>query len=88
MVIEGDAVGVVSALNQVVADEGITTNLIAETRLLLENFDRWTIKHVRREGNKIAHSLAKLAISQLQNRVWLGSYPSVLSDLVNSKMYS
>jgi hypothetical protein len=88
VVIEGDAVGVVSALNQVVVDEGIATNLIAETRVLLENFDRWTIKHVRREGNKIAHSLAKLVISQLQNRVWLGSFPSVLSDLVNSEMYS
>ncbi|XP_062171134.1 uncharacterized protein LOC133876926 [Alnus glutinosa] len=88
VVLEGDAVGVVNALNRNVANEGIVSNLIAETCLQLENFDRWTIKHVRREGNKIAHSLAKLAISQLQNRVWLGFYPSVLSDLVISEMYS
>jgi len=88
VVIEGDAVGVVNALNRSVVDEGIITNLITETRLKLGNYDRWSIKHVRRDGNKIAHSLAKLAISHFQNQVWLGSYPSVLTDLVSSEMYS
>lgn len=87
VILEGDAVGVVNALNRVDNYEGIVSNLIGETCLMLKNFDRWSVKHVGREGNKVAHSLAKLAVSNLQNQVWFGSFPSVLSELVTFEMY-
>jgi hypothetical protein len=67
-------------------DAGKFGNLIRETRILLRRFDCWTVKHVKREGNKAAHTLAKYAVSHPQNRVWLDSFPSCLSGIVFSQL--
>jgi hypothetical protein len=86
VVLKGDALDVVDAINRVNEDAGKFRNLIGETHLLLRNFDYWAVKHVRREWNMLAHTLAKFAVSHLKNQIWFDSYPSCLSGLVNSEL--
>ncbi|KAL2898787.1 hypothetical protein RDABS01_028361 [Bienertia sinuspersici] len=40
--------------------------------------------HVRREGNKVAHCLAKLSKSFSDMRVWIEEFPLEATELVNS----
>jgi hypothetical protein len=46
-----------------------------DCRILIESFRFWSISHVRRDGNKAAHKLAKLAISHLGHHVWVDLCP-------------
>jgi hypothetical protein len=85
VILEGDALEIVEELNRVIEDEGNLGNLIGKTRLLLRSFDCWSVNHVNREGNKVAHTLAKYAVSHPQNCVWFQSYPSCLSGYVLSE---
>jgi len=54
---------------------------------MLGSLASWKVSHVRREGNKVAHSLAKLALSKQCNRVWINSCPSELLYAVNADIY-
>lgn len=85
VILEGDALEVVEEINRVDEDAGKFGNLIGETRILLRRFDCWSVKHVKRDGNKTAHTIAKYAVSHPQNRVWLDSFPSCLSGIVFSE---
>jgi hypothetical protein len=85
VIFEGDALEVVQELNRVNEDAGHLGNLIGDIRVLLRRFDCWSFAHVKREGNKVAHSLAKYAISHPQSRVWFNSFPSCVLGLVSSE---
>ncbi len=85
VIFEGDALEVVQELNRVNEDAGHLGNLIGDIRVLLRRFDCWSFVHVKREGNKVAHSLAKYAISHPQSRVWFNSFPSCVLGLVSSE---
>jgi hypothetical protein len=79
VILEGDALEVVEELKRVNEDAGHLDNLIGEIRFLLRSFDCWSINHIKREGNKAAHTSAKFAISHPQNRV--SGYVSSESNL-------
>jgi hypothetical protein len=81
VILEGDALEVVQELKRVNEDAGHLGNLIGEIRVLLRRFDCWSFIHVKREGNKVAHTLAKYAISHPQNRVWFDSFPPLCVGL-------
>jgi hypothetical protein len=60
---------------------------LTETRQMLGSMVSWKVSHVRREGNRAAHNLAKLALSKQCNRVWINSCPRELLDVVNADIY-
>jgi hypothetical protein len=82
VLLEGDALEVVLALQN---DEGASSfgNLVIETKGLLSCFGSGLFQHVGREGNKAAHCLAKYAVVNHLNHMWVESYPSYLSGTVN-----
>jgi hypothetical protein len=82
VILEGDALEVVLALQN---DEGASSfgNLVIETKGLLSCFGSGLFQHVGREGNKAAHCLAKYAVVNHLNHMWVESYPSYLSGTVN-----
>jgi hypothetical protein len=81
VILEGDALEVVQELKRVNEDAGHLGNLIGEIHVLLRRFDCWSFIHVKREGNKVAHTLAKYAISHPQNCVWFDSFPPLCVGL-------
>jgi hypothetical protein len=75
--LEGDALEISTALGRMDDESGKYGNLIMDARRLFRGFHFWNITHVRREGNMVAHSLAKFVVSFEQTRVWFESYPTV-----------
>jgi hypothetical protein len=60
IVLEGDARDVVLGLGN-----PDVCSVLLDCRLLLKSFSSWSVNHVRRDGNKAAHKLAKLAVFPL-----------------------
>ncbi len=57
-------------------------HVIEDTKVLLERVESVAIKHVNRSGNKVAHSLSQMAISQMGDFIWLKEIPQCIFALV------
>lgn len=44
----------------------------------------WVVSFVHKEGNGVAHSLAKLGLSINLEHVWVENFPSIISHVVSS----
>jgi hypothetical protein len=84
--LEGDAREIILALGSSAEADSIYGNMVSETRQMLESFPSWRVSHVRREGNTVAHLLAKFAFSLQSQHVWLNSCPSMLVNAVNADL--
>jgi ribonuclease HI len=80
--LEGDAREVMVALGSTAETDSTVGNLVFEARRMLENFPSWRVSHVRRDGNRAAHVLAKFAISQQSQHVCFNLCPSWLLSVV------
>lgn len=58
--------------------------LIDDARVLERNFTELTYSYTRREGNKVAHGLARLALNLSNTNVWIKDIPSSLSHFVQA----
>lgn len=82
VLIEGDASGIIDALNH-----KYTRNLYAQTLVdnigsLHSNFSSISYSHCYREGNNVAHHIAKWASCSTCSIVWDVSFPSWIHELV------
>jgi ribonuclease HI len=68
VILEGNSLAMVFALQQTTPCWSSVGQLIGDIRLGLQQFHSFSVNHVKREGNQAAHYLAKLAISQLLGR--------------------
>jgi hypothetical protein len=59
-----------------------------DAKNILRGFGSWGLSHIRREGNMMAHILAKFVVSSEQMKVRFVSYPTCLSGLVSSELFS
>jgi hypothetical protein len=75
IVMEGDAHELVTALGKANQCSSAYGSIIHDARTRLSTFQAWTVQHVRREGNNVAHSLARWAVSQQLHQTWIDSYP-------------
>jgi ribonuclease HI len=80
--LEGDAREIILALGSSAEVDSSVGNLVLEARRMLETFPSWRVSHVRRDGNRAAHLLAKFAISQQSQHVWFNLCPSWLLNVV------
>ena len=74
--VEGDSEVIVKALRN--SDNGLTpfAPLINDVSLFSGLFSELSYSHIRRDGNKVAHSLARLALTTLGCTVWMEDVPS------------
>jgi hypothetical protein len=86
MLLEGDALEIIVALSRDEDDEGKYDNFIVETRGILHEYLSFSVGHVRREGNFVAHNLAKFAVSRRLDQVWFDSFPFCILSVVNSEL--
>ena len=59
---EGDAKSVIDAMNLEEVDCGWMGHIITDIKLELWTFQQWQLTFTRREGNQVAHLLAKHAV--------------------------
>lgn len=80
--LEGDTSAVVAALKREEEEFSRFGSIIIETREVLKVFPGWEVGFVRRSCNNAAHQLARLAVGQELNQIWMDSYPSCISNTV------
>jgi hypothetical protein len=62
-VLEGDALEVVNVLRTNEIWLGRYGHIVQDARDMLRQCQEWQINHVHRQGNSVAHGLAKLALN-------------------------
>jgi hypothetical protein len=88
VLLEGDSLEVVQALNREESTWGRYGALINDTKHQLQQLNSWRVCHVKRQANEAAHSLAKFAISVGEERVWTEDFPLCLRNIVNAETVS
>jgi ribonuclease HI len=82
ILLEGDALEIVNALLLDDPSWSRYGHLIDDTKLLLQRFCSWEVQHVKRGANMAAHSLAKGALRQSLEQIWLEDSPVFIHDIV------
>jgi ribonuclease HI len=82
IVLEGDVKEIVLGLGNPAGCSARLHSVLLECRSLLESFSSWSINHVRRDGNKAAHKLAKLVVSLYGNHVWVNVCPKEIWTII------
>ena len=72
VMMEGDCLQVVSALNSKVNCNTLYGNVVEETRHQASKFHFCSFNHVHRGGNKLARTLVGKAVSLADLDVWVG----------------
>jgi hypothetical protein len=84
IILEGDAQVIVHSIN----DEGDCptsyASIIDDTRGILHSFSSWKVLFVRRECNFVAHSLARVTVTQGLFQVWIKSFPDSVRNCVSA----
>jgi len=81
IVLEGDSLIVVSALNKEEPYWSSFGHIIEDIRAKLQNIPSVRVQHVSRDANKVAHVLAKAAVSQMLDNSWIEECPSYIQEL-------
>ena len=71
VMLEGDCLMVVSALNSSISCNTLYGNVVEETRRQVCKFHFCSFPHVHQGGNKLTHALARRAVSFTGLDVWV-----------------
>lgn len=82
IIIESDALSVVQDL-QNKETNGSVGQLYLGIYDLLKSFRSWSIKHLKRDTNKVAHELAHYARCNGTTQVWKGCAPPMIQHLIH-----
>ena len=75
-ILEGDSPGLIKALKSTESSPSPTGLLVDDVKRVAISFERLLYSHVKRNGNKVTHSLAKNTLRILDLQVWMKDIPS------------
>jgi hypothetical protein len=87
VILEGDALEVVQAMNREEFSCGRYGALINDAKILLQQVQHWKVRHVKRAANAAAHRLAKLAFSFSEERLWIKDFPLCVREIVIAESF-
>ena len=70
-ILEGDSLGLIQALKLEEHSLAPTGLLIEDVRMLASNYVRLSYSHIKRNGNRVTHSLAKYVLRIPDLQVWM-----------------
>ena len=82
VIVEGDSLVVTQALKSKVVGLAAYGLLIRDAFSLAGNFSEVSYSHIKREGNKVAHGLAKLAVNSAECVIWMKEVPPTIYHLI------
>ena len=88
IILEGDSKQVVSAISSREQTRCKFGHIVGDILEVLKTFRRWDIRHIKRTANGAAHGLAKDAIKDLGDRMWLEVIPSPIYDIVTLEQFA
>ena len=83
---EGDCQRVIQAINAHGPSRTLFGHIIEEIRCFSSSLVSCSFVHVRREGNKLAHALARRAVLSADTDVWVKELPTDLDDVFRSDL--
>ena len=84
---EGDSLKIISALQHHSPCNTQYGHLITDTKTIAQDFISCHFVHVKREGNRVAHSLAKRARHYEPFKVWMEAVPPDLHHVILSDFH-
>jgi hypothetical protein len=72
-------------LKQQVTIEAIL-GIVDGIKFKLQQLRSWSIEHVKRDANTIAHTIAKEAISCVIDRVWVEEIPTCIFGIISMEV--
>ena len=83
---EGDAKGVVRSIKEEDSSNAFMGHLVKDFKSLAGLFQTYSISHVRRQGNSVAHALAREARMSFPLRIWLEDVPPNVLNFVSKDL--
>ena len=84
IIVEGDCLHVIQALQRTDPCNMLFGHIIDETKRMGQMLRGCRFQHVRREGNSLAHSLAKKTVLTADMEVWVEALPEEVADVFQS----
>ena len=81
-ILEGDSLGPIQALKSEERSLSPTGLLIEDVKMFSNNFVKLLYSHIKRNDNRVAHSLAKNALCILDFQVWMEDVPSHIVSIL------
>ncbi|XP_075649675.1 uncharacterized protein LOC142620145 [Castanea sativa] len=75
VIFEGDAEGVIKVLSQRDAAQSSVGRLVKDFRSIASSLGTFSLSHIRRQGNNVAHALARRARFSFPLLVWMENVP-------------
>ena len=85
---EGDSSIVMTALRGEDHYLSVSGLLVEDVQLLAGSFSKLLYSHIRRDANKLAHSLARFAINTSSFFVWMESVPPPFNNIYKADLAS
>lgn len=86
--LEGDSLRIVKALREEAEFMSEYGHILLQTVGVCKSFSRFHVSHVGRQGNGLAHGLARMARHQNYHQVWMEDLPASLLDIATSDVSS
>ncbi|XP_042979954.1 uncharacterized protein LOC122310138 [Carya illinoinensis] len=86
VILEGDAEAVIKKVNNVEEDLSWMGHIIEDVKIVVKGRKDWKVRFIPREGNNVAHLLAKHALTLDGEVIWIEEGPNVItSSLIRDK---
>jgi ribonuclease HI len=82
VIMEGDSPNVIQELQKQDSIGSVCGQLIMDTKTILSRLVSVSFQHVKMDANKVAHCLAKFALSQMLDKVWVEDCPPIIQPIV------
>lgn len=82
VIFEGDAKAIIDVVNSEEDDESWRGQIIEDIKKIVRQREWWSVAFVHREGNVVAHQLAKLALQNEEEICWIEDGPSNIHRLI------
>ncbi|XP_059429871.1 uncharacterized protein LOC132163564 isoform X2 [Corylus avellana] len=82
VVLEGDSLIVVQDILALASNWCAHGQIVADIRVVLNSRRSWMVMHTKRNVNQAAHGLAKHAVRNQMDRIWIEEIPSCISNIV------
>jgi ribonuclease HI len=88
VILEGDSLQVVTTIQGTGPNWSSYGHIVADIRIVLHELRSWQICHSKRTNNYAAHGLAKEAVLNVMNKVWMEEISNCICDVVSSELYA
>ncbi|KAK8713760.1 hypothetical protein V6N13_148970 [Hibiscus sabdariffa] len=79
--IEGDSLSVIKKLSSAMTDKSVISPILVDIKALSKAFDIITFSFLSREGNAVAHELARAGLQYSEPRYWIEEAPATVERL-------